>query len=281
MPRRDALAGVAALAVAIAMASSRPAAAGEPVALRIGGTGMALAAMRQIGDAFTTTQPQTTVTILPSLGTGGGLAAVTAGAIDLAVAARTLTEPERAKGLKCFPYAQTPVAFVTHPAAGVGAITLAEVIEILAGRRIAWPNGTAIRLIRREPSDADWSLLRTLSPEMAAAVQAALARPGLLTPATDQENADALERLPGSFGAMSIGQLRAKSRRLTPLMLDGEAPTIEAMAGKRYRLMRTLHVASREPADRGSRTVPRLAVAEQTGELLTRLGHIPLAGSGT
>ena len=281
MPRRDALAGVAALAVSMAIASSRHVAAGEPVPLRIGGTGMALAAMRQIGDAFTAAQPQTTVKILPSLGTGGGLAAVTAGAIDVAVAARRLNDAERAKGLQCFPYAQTPLAFVTHPGVGVGGVTLAEVAAILAGRRLAWPNGTAIRLIRREPSDADWSLLRTLSPEMAAAVQAALERPGLLTPATDQENADSLERLPGSFGAMSIGQLRAESRRLTPLMLDGEAPTVEALAGKRYRLARTLYVASRsQPTEEVARFLAFLS-SEQTGELLTRLGHIPLAGTGT
>jgi phosphate transport system substrate-binding protein len=116
---------------------------------------------------------------------------------------------------------------------------------------------------------------------MAAAVQAALERPGLLTPATDQENADSLERLPGSFGAMSIGQLRAESRRLTPLMLDGEPPTAEAVADKRYRLSRTLYVASRsQPTAEVARFLAFLS-SEQTGELLTRLGHIPLAGTGT
>jgi phosphate transport system substrate-binding protein len=242
---------------------------------------MALAAMRQIGDAFTATQLQTTVKMRPSLGTGGGLAAVTAGAIDVAVAARTLNEAERAKGLQCFPYAQTPLAFVTHPDVGVSGVTLPEVAAILAGRQRAWPNGTPIRLIRREPSDADWSLLRTLSPEMSAAVEAAMERPGLLTPATDQENADSLERLSGSFGAMSIGQLRAESRRLTALMLDGEPPTVEALAGKRYRLSRTLYVASHsQPTGEVARFLAFLS-SEQTGELLTRLGHIPLAGKDT
>jgi phosphate transport system substrate-binding protein len=249
--------------------------------LRIGGTGMALAAMRQIGDAFTAARPQTTVTILPSLGTGGGLAAVAAGAIDVAVAARGLNDAERAKGLQCFSYAQTPVAFVTHPGVGVGGVTVREVAAILAGRRLAWPNGTAIRLIRREPSDADWSLLRTLSAEMADAVQVALERPGLLTPATDQENAESLERLPGSFGTMSIGQLRAESRRLTPLMLDGEPPTVEALAGTRYKLSRTLYVASRgQPTEEIARFLAFLS-SRETGELLTRLGHIQLANTGT
>jgi phosphate transport system substrate-binding protein len=281
VPRRDALTGVAALAVSMAIAASRRVAAGESAPLRIGGTGMALAAMRQIGDAFTAARPQTTVTILPSLGTGGGLAAVTAGAIDVAVAARGLNDAERAKGLQCSPYAQTPLAFVTHPGVGVGGVTLTEVAAILVGRRLAWPNGTAIRLIRREPSDADWSLLRTLSAEMADAVQAALERPGLLTPATDQENAESLERLPGSFGTMSIGQLRAESRRLTPLVLDGEPPTVEALAGSRYKLSRTLYVASRgQPTEEIARFLAFLS-SRQAGELLTRLGHIQLASTGT
>jgi phosphate transport system substrate-binding protein len=111
-------------------------------------------------------------------------------------------------------------------------------------------------------------------------VQVALARPGLLTPATDQENGDALERLPGSFGAMSIGQLRAEARRLTPLILDGEAPTVEAMAGKRYKLARTLYVAARsQPTEAAARFLAFLAT-EQAGELLTKLGHIPLAATG-
>jgi hypothetical protein len=126
VPRRDALAGVAALAVSMVIASSRRVAAVEPVPLRIGGTGMALAAMRQIADAFTAAQPQTTVTILPSLGTGGGLAAVAAGAIDVAVAARGLNDAERAQGLQGFSYARTPLAFVTHPNVGVEGVNLGQ-----------------------------------------------------------------------------------------------------------------------------------------------------------
>lgn len=274
LPRRDAMAGVAALAVSMAIASSRHVAAAEPVPLRIGGTGMALAAMRHIADAFTAAQPETTVNVLPSLGSGGGLAAVAAGAVDIAVSARALSDAERAKGLQCFPYLQTPLAFVTHPDVGVSDVTMIEVAAILTGRRLAWPNGTPIRLIRREPSDADWSLLRTLSADMAAAVQAALERPGLLTPATDQENADSLERLPGSFGAMSIGQMHAESRIVTALSLDGEPPTIEAMADKRYRLVRTLFIASRsQPTEEVARFLAFLS-SRQTGALLTQLGYV-------
>jgi phosphate transport system substrate-binding protein len=228
--RRAILAKAAAAVLAAIPLFARHLSAAESAQLRIGGTGMALATMRQIGSAFTATKPDVAVKVLPSLGTSGGLSAVAAGAIELAISARPLNDAERAKGLQGLAYARTPIAFVTHPDAGIRNITLTQVAQVLRGQMLAWPNGTPIRLIRREPSDADWTMLRGLSTEMAEAVKVALERPGLLTPATDQENADAVERLSRAFGAMSIGQMRAEARDVMPLGLDGEPPTVETLA---------------------------------------------------
>jgi phosphate transport system substrate-binding protein len=152
---------------------------------------------------------------------------------------------------------------------------------ILSGVRTNWPDGTVIRLVRRDPSDADWTLLRSLSPELAQAVPAAQARPGLLTVATDQENADVLERLPGSFGAMSIGQMRAEGRRVVALALDGEAPQVESLAAGRYRLSRTLHAAWRDPPGADVAGYLDFLRSEQGSAILLRLGHMALAGSGS
>lgn len=279
MPRRAAIAGSAA-SFAIAAISPRTILAQQTV-LRIGGTGMALGTMRQIAQAYAAAQPSVTVQVLPSLGTSGGLAAVAAGAIELALSARALTDAELTKGLHSFAYARTPIAFVTHPAVVVSAVSLTDVARILAGQMQIWPDGTPIRLVRREPSDADWTLLRGLSPDMADAVRIALGRPGLLTVATDQENADALERLSGSFGAMSIGQLHAENRYVTPMVLDGAAPTVDALASGEYPLSRTLHIVWRgqqDPAVAGLLTYLRSAPGS---ELLVRLGHIQLAGPDT
>lgn len=247
--------------------------------LRIGGTGMALATMHELGTAFTAANPDVAVNILPSLGTGGGLNAAAAGAIELALSARALTEAERAKGLQAMAYARTPIAFAAHPDAGTSEITLAQVAQIFRGQLPNWPNGKAIRLIRREPSDADWSMLRALSPDMTDAIKIALERPGLLTVATDQENADALERLPGAFGAMSLGQIRAESRNVVPLTLDGEPPTIEDLAASRYKLSRTLYVVWRDKPGVDAAAFVAFLATPQSKDILARLGHIPLAGT--
>lgn len=238
--------------------------------LAFGGTGMALAAMRMVGRAFVAEQPDFLLQVTPSLGTSGGIAALSAGAIDFALVARPLNEAERKRGLSAMPYARTPIAFVTHPDNTTAGIALAEVAHLLTGQMPTWPDGVPVRLVRREPSDADWTLLRGLSPVMAEAVDTARKRPGLLTVGTDQENADALQRMRGSFGMVSLGQLRAEALRLKPLALDGVAPDV-AMQG--YPLVRTLHIA-------WSTTLPPPLTAfldylkgAEAQAILARLGH--------
>lgn len=269
-------AAAAALAGAPLFIRGSPAAAGTQ--LRIGGTGMALATMREIGTAFTAANPDVTLNVLPSLGTGGGLNAVAAGAIQLALAARPLNDAERANGLHATAYARTPIAFAVHPGVGISEITLAQVMQIFRGQLLNWPNGMTIRLIRREPSDADWSMLRALSPDMTDAIKTALERPGLLTVSTDQENADAIERLPGAFGAISLGQMRAESRNIIPLALDGEPPTTENLAAGRYKLSRALYIVWRDQPGVDAATLIAFLATAQASDILMRLGHIPLAG---
>ena len=274
-PRRAVL---AALAACIAVPATRPLAAiaAEPTTLRMGGTGMGLGAMRQIGDAYAAARLVSAVEVLPSLGTGGGLSAAAAGVIDVALAARPLKDAEKAQSLEGLAYAQTPIAFVTSPGVVVNTITLAEVAAILTGRLQTWPSGQRIKLVQRDPSDADWQMLRALSPDMAAAVDTALQRVGLLTVLTDQENAGALERLEGAFGAMSIGQMIAERRQVNPLQLEGVPPTIEALAAGQYRLSRTLYAVWRNPQRPEVASFLAYLRSETGRSLLTKLGCIPL-----
>ena len=280
LPRRDLMIGAALTMLLATAAAPRSAQSREPGQLVMGGTGMALATIRQIADAFVASQSGVAVDVLPSLGTGGGLSAVAAGAIDIALSARQLNDADHAKGLQSQAYARTPVAFVTPPTTVVDGITMSNVVAIFAGTMTTWPDGTPIRLIRREPSDADWSMLRNVSEAMAQAIEVALQRPGLLTVATDQEAADALERLRGSFGVLSLGQLSAEARRLKPLALDDVMPGVEEIRSGRYPLSRTLYAVWSAQAKPGVAKFLAFLRSQPTGALLARLGHIPVFGAG-
>jgi phosphate transport system substrate-binding protein len=217
-----------------------PAQAAPSGPLKVGGTGMALASMRLVADAFTAAGGAT-VDVLPSLGTAGGLRALGAGVLDLAIAARPLSAAEIAAGMAGRAYARTPIAFCTRLADPARALTMPEVVRIFTGEMTSWPDGEPIRFLRRDPSDADWQVLASLSSEMARAVALARMRPGLVTTTNDQDNADTLESLPGSFGAVTLGQIAAERRRLRPVSLDGILPSVALLEDGTWPLVRTLH----------------------------------------
>jgi phosphate transport system substrate-binding protein len=105
---------------------------------------------------------------------------------------------------------------------------------------VRWPDGERIRLVLRPAADADTLYLRGLSPALAEAMEAALARPGMLMAVTNQECDAMLARTPGSLGPSTLAQLATEAPGLTPLAWEGVPPTLEALASGRYPLSKPL-----------------------------------------
>ena len=81
--------------------------------IRVSGTGAAIGGMKLLGEAFGKKHPGVTVVVYPSLGSAGGIKAVAAGKLDLAVSARRVKEEEKVPGLVEKPYAKSPYIFAT------------------------------------------------------------------------------------------------------------------------------------------------------------------------
>lgn len=269
----------AALAVLTPMLAGRRAAADAPQTLRIGGTGTALGSMRLIAEAFMQRRPGTEIVVLPSLGTGGGIKALLAGAIGVALSGRALKDEEQAKGAADREYARTPFVFAVRRDNKLAEISSEQLVRIYAGEITAWPDGLPLRLVMRPATEADILILRRLSPAMDQAVLGAMRRQGLLIAATDQENADMLERLPGSFGATTLGLILAERRALKPLALDGVVPTPAAVASGAYPLFKPLHlVTALRSAPLAAEFVAFVGSAEGQA-ILASVGHLPLGTS--
>lgn len=223
-----------ALAALAPMLAGRRAVAKAPQALRIGGTGLGLALMRRLGDAFERTQPGGRVVVMPSLGSSGGIKALYAGALDIALSARPLKDDERAQGGVAQSFARTLFVVATRRDTQATGMSSGDLVRIYAGETTSWPDGLPIRLILRPAQDSATVLLCGISAEMGHAVEMAQKRRGLVMAGSDQENADMLEALPGSLGTISLGQIVAEERKLRPLALDGITPTLEAVADGSY-----------------------------------------------
>ncbi len=273
MHRRPFLLG--SLALACATGSARAAPEG---ALKVSGSSMALAAVQRVAAVFTAAGGPA-VRVLPSLGTSGGFRALGIGAIDLAVASRTATPAEAATGITAAFFASTPLAFVTRGAEPARAVTRGEVERILTGDLASWPEGTPVRFVRRQPSDSDWDLLEALSPGFARAVAVARTRPGVPTSINDQDHAEALERLPGAFGGLALGQVAAEERRLRPVALDGVLPTIAAMESGAWPLVKHLFVAHGASPRPEALALASFLRGSEAATILTGLDHLPAGAS--
>lgn len=217
-----------------AAAQTRP-----PGELRIGGTGAGLGPLQRLLES----QPQ--VRFVPSLGTGGGLKALAAGMIDIALSARALGEAEVAQGLVAREFFRTPMVFAVHAQVPARQVTRGELAALYGGRTPNWSDGVPVRPVLRPQTDSDTRFVQSLGPAMAEAQELAAKRPGVLVAATDSDASEALERVAGSLGVSTLGLLRAEQRRVQVLDLDGVRPGLETLAAGRYPHVKTIWIVTR------------------------------------
>jgi phosphate transport system substrate-binding protein len=143
-------------------------ASADAIDLQVVGTGDGIDLLRALGNDFMQQTNTVHVEIPPSIGSGGGIAAVGAGKAVLGRVARKLTDSEIASGIIYKPIARLPSAFFVHPGVGVAALTSDQLRNVYSGRVTNWSElGGAdlrIRVVRREDSDSTLTVLRQMMP---------------------------------------------------------------------------------------------------------------------
>ncbi|MEE4014234.1 substrate-binding domain-containing protein [Roseibium sp. FZY0029] len=136
--------------------------------LKVVGTGDGLEMLQEIGAGFAEKYPGINLDIPPSIGSGGGIAAVSSGTERLGRVARPLKDSEVEYGLVYLPIAKIPSAIFTHPSSGVEALTSDELVRLYSGDITNWSElGGAdlrVRLVRREDADSTLQVLRATMP---------------------------------------------------------------------------------------------------------------------
>jgi phosphate transport system substrate-binding protein len=281
--RRQVVAAAALGAALGLLASGAAARAGETI--RINGSGAPLQLMAVLSEAYAKLNPGVQIVIEKPLGSSGAIKAVMAGALDLAVSSKPLTPEQGAQGAVAQEFGRTPLVLVTEKSVRKTDITTSELEQIYRGALRSWPNGVSIRVVLRPQSDVDTTILRGLSPGMAAAIEAAQSQPGMLTAVTDPESDDAVARTPGALGASALCSLLVAKPALNALTLNGVPASIGTLADRTYPLAKEIRFVTKGAPAPGVAaflafvTSPRgRALAEESGVLLAaeaRPGRIP------
>ena len=241
--------------------------------IKLGGTGGALGTMRLLAGAFEASHPDTRILVLPSLGSSGGIKALLAGAIQVAVSARPLTDAEAAMGAVQLPYGRTPFVFATHTDNPVSDLSLDALVDIYAGNLKNWPDGRRIRLVLRPLGDSDSAMVRSISPAMREAKRQAEIRKGMLFAVTDQDTADNIEKIPGALGTTTVAQILSEQRAIKALRLNGVEGNPRALAEGRYPLSKQFFIVTSDPAPAQVRAFVAFVKSPQGRQILQRTGY--------
>jgi phosphate transport system substrate-binding protein len=238
--------------------------------LRVGGTGAASEMLKRVGAAL---PGNDRVEVIASLGSSGALRALADSVLDVAISGRLLNADEKQRGLTVATAVRTPFGLVTSHRRPNG-LKSTEIAEIFASGKGRWADGTPIRVILRPRSDSDAPLLGSLFPGMAAALEQARRRPDVPTAATDQDNADAAERVPSSLAGATLTQILMEKRSLFFVAIDGIEPTMANFESGQYPHAKTMYFilpAKPKPAAERFigflRTAAGRAVLRETGVL--------------
>ena len=244
--------------------------------VRITGTGGAIGGMRLLAEAFRKAEPGVEVVIPRSIGSTGGIRAAMSGKLDIGLSARPLSAEELAEGGRQTAYARTAFVFGVNPDVTRSDTTLAEVIDIYDGRKMAWDDGSALRLILRPAADTDTIALRKISPEMDYAVERSQKREGLIVATTDQNSADEIERTSGSFGTTTLALVVSEKRRIRMLSVSGVKPTTQSVRDGTYPYRKTFFMVTRKAPSPAAERFIRFVRSPEGQAILSRVGHVPL-----
>ncbi len=241
--------------------------------IKIGGTGAALGTMQRLAQAYAQSKPDARITVLPSMGSGGGIKAVLAGAIQLGVSSRPLSEAEAKAGAVATEYGRTPFVFATAAARKETGITTQNLVDFYAGRVDAWPDGAKLRLVLRPIGDSDSETIKAMSPAMRDAKSAAEQRKGMVFTVTDQETADAIEKISGALGPSTLALLMSEKRTLKALQLDGVTPSAQTIADGSYPLAKQLLIVTGPKTPPDAQAFVAFVQSAAGREILQQTGH--------
>lgn len=191
--------------------------------LSVVGTGDGIDLLRALGAAYTADHPETNVVVPPSIGSGGGVAAVGSDKEVLARIARPLSDTEKEAGLVATPVFRLPSAFFVHRSAGVAGVTSAQLADIYRGKITNWRDvggaDVRIKVVRREDQDSTLLVLRQSMPGWKDLVITEKSKMAVTT----QDCIDTVKEVQGAIGFGPF--TKALEMELAVLKVDARYPT--------------------------------------------------------
>ena len=258
---------------ALATGAASTAVRAEAPLLQVVGTGDGMELMRAVSAAYTSRHPDRVVVVPPSIGSGGGIAAVGAGNAALARVARPLKSAERETGLVEEPLFRLPTAIYVNRSVTIADLTHQQLAAIYRGDIRNWKavggSDLAIKVVRREDTDSSLSVLRQSMPGWATLDLTPRSKIAVTTQ-------DAVETVRAVDGAIGFGPYSRKlAEDLAVLSIDGVHPSQDGYPSA----VTVSYVWRRDDLPDHARAFVDFGKTREARDLLTALGAIPVSSA--
>ncbi len=191
--------------------------------IKVVGTGDGMELVNAVGSAFTAQNPDSVIHVPPSIGSGGGIAAVGSGKADIARVARALKPSEVDSGLVEQPVFRLPTAIYVNAGLPVNSLTHQQLKAIYEGKTRNWSEvggpDIRVRVVRREDTDSSLGVLRKSMPGWNDIEITSRSKTAVTTQ-------DAVETVKSVVGAIGFGPFSRKLEASTKVLsIDGSYPT--------------------------------------------------------
>lgn len=247
-----------------------------PGVVHLAGSGSNLPLTRALADAFHAGHPGLHVVVFDSIGSTGAVAATYDDVIDLGLVSRPLTDSEAALGLLAYPYARVPVVLAVNLGVPDESVTRADIVDIYAGRRRQWSDGSPIVVLQRERGDSSHQAVAEVLPAFAAANDDAYREGRWRIVDSDQAMQEALSITAGAVGLFDLGAIVLQRLPVKPLRVDEIAPSEASVQSGRYPFAKDLAFLSVEQPGGAAAEFLRFVEGELARRRMRASAYIPL-----
>jgi phosphate transport system substrate-binding protein len=244
--------------------------------LHLAGSGSNLPISRALAEAFQVRRPDLHVVVFASIGSTGGIQAAYDDVIDLGLVSRPLRPREAALGLHVTPYARVPVVVAVNLGVPDESIDADDLIDMYAGRRAAWSDGTPIVVLQRERGDSSHQAVAAVVPEFATVNEEAYREARWRVVDSDQAMQEALSITPGAVGLFDLGAIVLQRLPVRPLRIAGIAASEASVQSGRYPFSKDLAFVSVDQPGAAAAEFLRFVDGEDGRRLMRASGYIPL-----
>ena len=244
--------------------------------VHLAGSGSNLALTRALADAFQVVRPDLHVVVFDSIGSTGGVQAAYDDVIDLGLVSRPLRDREAALGLFTMPYARVPVVVAVNLGVPDQSITTEELVDIYAGRRRAWSDGTPIVVLQRERGDSSHQAVAAVVPDFEAVNEDAYREARWRVVDSDEAMQEALSITAGAVGLFDLGTISLQRLPVKPLRVAGIEASEASVQSRRYPFAKELEFVSVDQPSGAVAEFLRFVDGDEGRRLMRRSGYIPL-----